>query len=61
MPYEEAFSLNDSQILKLEEMNNIGEVEVMTRRGKIQYAEIVRDLMNDSNKKKNPLIEECKI
>lgn len=60
MPYEEAFSLNDSQILKLEEMNNIGEVEVMTRRGKIQYAEIVRDLMNDSNKKKNPLIEECK-
>lgn len=60
MPYEEAFSLNDSQILKLEEMNNIGEVEVMIRRGKIQYAEIVRDLRNDSNKKKNPLVEECK-
>lgn len=60
MPYEEAFSLNDSQILKLEEINNIGEVVVMIRRGSIQYAEIVRDLRNDSNKKKNPLIEECK-
>ncbi len=60
MPYEEAFSLNDSQILKLEEMNNIGEVEAMLRRGKLQYAEIVRDLKKDSNKQKNPLVEECK-
>ncbi len=60
MPYEEAFSLNDSQILKLEEINNIGEVEVMIRQGKIHFAEIVRDLRNDSNKKKNPLVEECK-
>lgn len=60
MPYEEAFSLNDSQILKLEEMNNIGEVEAIIRRGKLQYAEIVRDLKNDSSKKKNPLVEECK-
>lgn len=60
VPYEEAFSLNDSQILRLEEMNNIGEIKVMIRRGMIQYAEIVRELMNDSNKTKNPLVEECK-
>lgn len=60
MPYEEAFSLNDSQILKIEELNSIGEIEVMTRRSKIQYAEIVRDLKHNSDKKKNPIVEECK-
>lgn len=60
LPFEEAFSLNDSQILKIEEMNNIGEIEVMVRRSKIQYAEIVHDLKCGRDKKKNPLIEECK-
>ncbi len=52
LPYEEAFSLNDSQILKIEEMNNIGEIEVMVRRSKIQYAEIVHNLKCGSDKKK---------
>lgn len=60
LPYEEAFSLNDSQILKIEEMNNIGEIEVMVRHSKIQYAEIVHNLKCGVDKKKNPLVEECK-
>lgn len=60
MPYEEAFSLSDSQILKIEEAKSIGEVEAMIRQGKIQYAEIVHALKHDKNKKKNPLVEECK-
>lgn len=60
VPYEEAFSLNDSQILRLEEMNNIGEIKVMICQGLVQYAEIVHELMSDSNKTKNPLVEECK-
>lgn len=60
MPYEEAFSLNDSQILKIDGMNSIGEIEVMVRRSKIQYAEIVRDLKHNKDRKKNPIVEECK-
>lgn len=60
MPYEEAFSLSDSQILKIEEAKNIGEVGVMIRQSIIQFAEIVHALKHDKNKKKNPLVEECK-
>ncbi len=60
LPFEEAFSLNDSQILKIEEMNSIGEIEIMIRRNMLQYAELVHDLKHSADKKKNPLVEECK-
>ncbi len=60
MPYEKAFSLHDSQVLRLEEINNIGEVEVMIRQSKIQYAEMVHELRSGCDRKKNLLIEECK-
>jgi len=56
--YEEAFSLNDSYILQVDEAVNMGEIESLVRKAKIEYTEQVCFFKND--RPKNKLIEECK-
>jgi AraC-like DNA-binding protein len=58
IPFEEAFSLNDSLILDVDKASSIGEVENIVRYGKIKYAKMVKEL-NDK-KQENVIVEQCK-
>ncbi|MCM1220235.1 MAG: helix-turn-helix transcriptional regulator [Lachnospiraceae bacterium] len=58
IPYEDAFSMNDSYIIKVDESRNVGEIEALVRQAKIRYAEMIYSLAHNS--KKNEIIEECK-
>ena len=58
IPYEEAFSINDSYILEVDGSRDIGGIEAMVRQAKIQYAGMVYALNHSSPK--NSMVEECK-
>lgn len=58
IPYEEAFSINDTYILKVDESRNVGQIEALVRQVKIQYAEMVYSLTH--NNQKDAIVDECK-
>ncbi len=58
LSYEEAFSINDSFILKVDAAENVGEIEALVEQAKIQYAGLVYALTH--HEKRNPIVEECK-
>lgn len=59
IPYEVAFSVNDSYILKVDESVSLDEISVLVGQCKIQYAEMVSELRK-RNIEQNTLIERCK-
>lgn len=55
---EEAFSMVDGFILKIEEMSNIAAIETVMRKAEYEFAEQVERV--HTQKEKNPLIEKTK-
>jgi AraC-like DNA-binding protein len=58
LPYEEAFSINDSLILDVDKASSIGEIENTVRYGKVKYAKLVKAL--NEKKQENVIVEQCK-
>jgi AraC-like DNA-binding protein len=58
IPYEESFLMNDNYILMVDEAENIGEIEALVRRAKIEYTRKVKKIQ--SLKKGNATVEACK-
>ena len=58
IPFEEAFSMNDSYILSVDRSDHIGEIEAMVRDAKIKYVRMVHALC--SSRQKNEIVEQCK-
>lgn len=55
---EEAFSINDSYIVKVDSLVHIGQIDALVRQAKVHYAELVAQI--NKRKKTNALIEQCK-
>ncbi len=55
---EEAFSVSDSYILKVDESNNIGRIEAIVQQAKIDFTTRVQK--ENKKNKENPLVEQCK-
>lgn len=55
---EEAFSIVDGYIMKIEEMNNVIKIDAMMRHAEYEFAELVAKI--NGNREKNELIERAK-
>jgi len=55
---EEAFSINDSYIVKVDSLVHAGQIDALVRQAKVHYAELVERI--NRRKKSNALIEQCK-
>ena len=55
---EEAFSMVDAYIMKIEDMNNVVKIDAMMRQAEYEFAHLVAEI--HKNKEKNELVERAK-